>query len=130
MYYVWYSFVSMDILVFIGEFPYKSSIFFLDLFYILWNLWNPYYCHFLVSSLWSVYKSDRSGFRSQREGSLSVFVFLKQLVLFASSIYIVHLFNWWLFEFAYGMYVLNFNHKLVLGDSHCQYIINPQYFSV
>ena len=84
---------------------------------------------FLVSSLWSVYKSI--DFRSQREGSIFVlYLFsLKQvgIVCFIHITLYIYLTGNCL-EFACNMYVLNFNHKLVLGDSHYQYIINPQYF--
>ena len=69
--------VFVDILVFIGEI-HKSSIFFSDLASIYCEIREILIiCHFLVSSLWSVYKSDRSDFRSQREGSLLCICFLE-----------------------------------------------------
>ena len=82
----------MNILVFIGEI-HKSSIFFSDLFYILWNPWNPYYLSFSgFLSLVCVQVSSMlaSGVR-ERDHICYVFVFLEtNWYCLLHSYYIVH----------------------------------------
>ena len=107
--------------------------------YILWNPWNPYYfiCHFLFSSLWSVYKSVlTSGVRER----IIIFVFAyvrnklryPYLLVFV-FIYIVHLLihSWhslilWLFDLV----CLDFNLNITFKSSvYCKSLSNfHQYF--
>ena len=66
--------ISVDILVYIGEILINLQYFLRFNLYILWNLWNPYYLSFSgILSLVCVQVG--SDFRSQREGSVFVYLF-------------------------------------------------------